>query len=411
MTTLAVNDSLAKRLRKAAARALPFLLCAAATGAAFATYLDNVAPGLATAAVAAVWLGSRAGGAARTLLVNLAGICLVLTAFEIYASFAYQRVQPVYDVLVRDGGGAYFRADPELGYAATGNTKVRSRLYLERTPAYDVVYTIDSRGLRAHPGGHPDSPFAILFFGCSFVFGEGVNDDETLPFQFETLDPPHRKALNFGLHGYGPHHMLALLQASRESASLGGSRPEYAVYIALSDHVRRVAGRAQWDTGGPRFVLRPDGFVTRRAAWEQHAFQDTCSLLARSKLGSHMLDLTLFRTDPMVASFSELELYVAVVVQSAHVFEQRYEGARFVVVLDDGIGGAVAWPPWFDVASALRAKGLTVLRAVDLMPASQDDPALSIARDGHPSPLANRLLARALVLRLPPSSAESLPAP
>ena len=49
--------------------------------------------------------------------------------------------------------------------------------------------------------------------GCSVTFGLWVNDDETMPYVAQYAS--HYRPYNYGVSGYGPHHMLAQLQ-SRE---------------------------------------------------------------------------------------------------------------------------------------------------------------------------------------------------
>ena len=47
---------------------------------------------------------------------------------------------------------------------------------------YDVVYSFDERGNPA--SSQPSEPLAhsqVVFLGGSFMFGEGLNDQETLP--------------------------------------------------------------------------------------------------------------------------------------------------------------------------------------------------------------------------------------
>jgi len=48
-------------------------------------------------------------------------------------------------------------------------------------------------------------------FGGSWVFGEGLNDNETLPYYLQQIFPDY-KVTNFGFHGWGPHNALYLLE-------------------------------------------------------------------------------------------------------------------------------------------------------------------------------------------------------
>ena len=100
-----------------------------------------------------------------------------------------------------DGGAAKLRKDQHytrgysqplranggpLGYAPYPNRVVEAWKIVGSDRIYDVTYTIDSHGLRKTPGitASAAARSAFLFFGGSFTFGEGLNDDETLPYQF-----------------------------------------------------------------------------------------------------------------------------------------------------------------------------------------------------------------------------------
>lgn len=80
---------------------------------------------------------------------------------------------------------------------------------------YNVPFTIDTKGYRymAH-NGRDDAP-VILFVGDSFVFGSGVNDDETIPARFyQSIQKAGRseRVINAGFPAYGPYNYLRRFQ-------------------------------------------------------------------------------------------------------------------------------------------------------------------------------------------------------
>src|SRR5262249_47552580 len=91
------------------------------------------------------------------------------------------------------------------------------------------------------------------FFGDSFTFGDGVNDDETLPNVFSILSG--MRVLNFGVGGYGPHHILRLLERDIPK-KITSSNACLMVYTAVGEHIRRAAGRASWDQNGPLYEIQ-----------------------------------------------------------------------------------------------------------------------------------------------------------
>jgi len=88
---------------------------------------------------------------------------------------------------------AFFQRDAWLGYRLAPNSRVVASRKKGEEILYEVVYSIDAEGRRDTPTAHlqPDPQF-MLFFGGSYTFGEGVNDDETMPAQVSQLAPKYR---------------------------------------------------------------------------------------------------------------------------------------------------------------------------------------------------------------------------
>ena len=79
---------------------------------------------------------------------------------------------------------------------------------------HNGTYTTDAYSRRVTPIDHLEQRSSfLLFFGCSVTFGLWVNDDETMPYVAQYAS--HYRPYNYGVSGYGSHHMLAQLQ-SRE---------------------------------------------------------------------------------------------------------------------------------------------------------------------------------------------------
>jgi len=157
--------------------------------------------------------------------------------------------------LTPDGAAraAYVRDDPDLGYSPVPGARVRAVRRAGDRTIYDVLYTIDADGHRL-THGDPAGP-DVLFFGCSFTFGEGLVDADALPEQLSAALGRRAHVVNLGFHGYGPHQMLRALEIGRVRVPAGA----HVIYQGLSDHVRRAAGKAPWDTYGPLYEVDGDG--------------------------------------------------------------------------------------------------------------------------------------------------------
>ena len=89
----------------------------------------------------------------------------------------------------------------------------------------------------AEGASEPDK-FAC-FLGCSFTFGKGVQDAETLPAQFQYLNSTYR-SYNFGCNGFGPHQVLRQLETSVISEQISQTTG-FGMYLFIEDHLRRAA--------------------------------------------------------------------------------------------------------------------------------------------------------------------------
>jgi len=83
---------------------------------------------------------------------------------------------------------------------------------------------------------------SILFFGCSFAFGEGLNDSETFPFQLIKDAGEKYTGRNFAFHGYETQQMLALLEDRKfVDEAVGKAQIKYVFYEMIPDHVKRTS--------------------------------------------------------------------------------------------------------------------------------------------------------------------------
>ncbi|MGH6823697.1 MAG: SGNH/GDSL hydrolase family protein, partial [Methylocella sp.] len=117
---------------------------------------------------------------------------------------------------------------------------------------YVADYTIDANLLRQTISGEKGT--AIVFFGDSFTFGDGVNDAETLPQAFADLLDRKVRVLNLGFTGYGPQQFLRELETGLFDPLIG-SRPRLFIFMTAAWHAERTACKASWTPHAPRYAL------------------------------------------------------------------------------------------------------------------------------------------------------------
>ena len=198
----------------------------------------------------------------KILFFNLSAVFIALFIYESYlwiSNLSSTRGKSIQ----KEGTyvtGKYWAPHPFLGYGPRTDGVFTSKKSVNHQVIYDVSYTIKD-GLRYTPGSNEKSPNCVLFFGCSYTFGEGLADTSTLPFYFNRFEDQKYRVINYGFHGYGPHQMLANVE-NRVAADLQGCGGEkIAIYSFASFHIERTAGRATWDQDGPRYEIINDSLM------------------------------------------------------------------------------------------------------------------------------------------------------
>jgi hypothetical protein len=285
------------------------------------------------------------------------------------------------------------RPDQELGYALTPGVRVSATRKWADSTLFRVTYTITDAGVRRTRGNPLGDTW--LFIGCSLTFGEGVEDDETLPARFSEQLGWKANVVNLSTSGYGPHQMLRLLETGR----LGGVRPpvKHVIYQAIPNHVARAAGRAMWDLDGPSYRISGDS-IQFAGPFHGSAGIRALQILRRSDLG-RLLDQRYRHKPP---SDAEIDLYARIVEKAAALTEKKL-GAQFSILFWDNDGDRTTKR----IFDRLVSTGLPVIRATSFLTRRELD-SLRIPHDNHPTPEVYRRLAAGLAAyfgETPPSKA------
>ena len=331
------------------------------------------------------------GGAHRrqAVLVTLVATAISLLLVEL----VFWRMLDGAPHLVSAHAFGYLERDAALGVRHISSRHYQGEMRTsDGQLVYRADYSFDAFGRRVTSTGGPPGSRAILFFGCSYVEGSGVNDAETIPSQV-AMRTRQYDVLNYGLGSSGPQQMLVQLQQrdfDREGVAAGAEH--IGVYTFLSFHVERAIGSMQVVTtfgrNFPFFDLDGSDHLVNRGTF---ATGRPLRMLAYRALNkSHVVRYALRHwTDwPMSPSARDLQTTAAIVAESKAVFMRRFPRGRFLVVIYPGTRQA-AMRPW------LSAQGLEVLDLSGLF--DPKAPGLSISIDGHPTPAANAILAQRIV--------------
>lgn len=354
---------------------------------------------------------------AKALWVNFAVVALTLGAAELYFYKAYFSEEPPRETEYSEDETNRGNTDivdlfhhRVLGWGPANGRSFVERARFENKLLYQVKYTIDDHGLRiASPSVDTQrrKSNCLLFFGDSFTFGEGVKDDETMPYRVSEKTKRRYQAYNFAFLGYGPHHMLTQLQEGLVDAAIE-CKPAVAIYQALPDHVSRAAGLEAWSQFGPKYVSakdslvlwkgrfeeeKPHGVLGRFRAFHRHLPKDAKRYLEKSA----MYRALLFMHRPV--NDDDIDVFLRIVDRSRQIIESRYTGASFHVVFWDFSGEN---PVESKIIDGLKQQGIPVHLISTILPEyrGHEERFKIHHADGHPNPLAHDLVADYIVKRI-----------
>jgi hypothetical protein len=264
----------------------------------------------------------------------------------------------------------------DLGSSPVPNTATEFREFLDGRLIGDVTYRIDASGLREIPFAVQGRPHKVAFFGCSFMFGHGVEEDQTLPYYFVQEAKGTFEGFNFAGEGWGPHQMLREIETGfvRQVAGV----PDLAIYEAIPDHLRRVAGRAPWESGPQYRLCRGD------EACYSGPFHSVYYETYRRWLDESWTMKFIENHFAHFSRSSDIPLFLAVLKRTRTLLEEH--GTRFVIVLWDQNELAET------MMRTLRANQFDVIALSSIVPESEMKQQLT-QLDRHPSPATNKAIA------------------
>jgi hypothetical protein len=333
----------------------------------------------------------------RAILFNLGIVAILLASTEGYF-IIHEYTPPIYP------DGHFFVPDDVLGWAPAKGVKAHALKYgaagLLHGPKgllFDRTYTIDSNGLRVAPSyRHDDLAGTILFFGCSFTFGEGLSDNETMPYQVGLQSGGRYRSFNFAFEAYGPNQMLAAIDHGNVRRIVD-TTPQSAFYLALPSHVWRAAGRVAWGGHAPRYVLdadgtpRQEGFLgDRKPLDERLGIRRGVRQLRKSALWRRLSSGDYRIND------DDIRLYFAVVQRSQELLVAQYPGLQFHVILWPNQDAPQQLYAYEKMREGFRRMGIRLHLVDDILPGFTRDrsPYILSSVDHHPNALADRLLAQ-----------------
>ncbi|MDF7820079.1 hypothetical protein P1X15_20840 [Runella sp. MFBS21] len=279
-----------------------------------------------------------------------------------------------------------YRLDNQLGILPKASQTFHWRKTCDNQyDIYNVTFSTDSFSRRITPPSNNNTNKYALFFGCSFTFGEGLQDYQTLPFFFQDLKPQF-KSYNYAFNSFTTTHMLAHLNRPdfrREITEKEG----VAFYVFYEGHIDRNIPSMSWGRSWNGNYLVYDKNSTPKTTVIAQSRPIKYWLFNKAK---DMALINLFKIDYPLKITKQHTLKTADIIEDAyHTYVQKFDNNNFFVLVYPGSQLPVL------VKQRLQCLNIKILEYTELFSIKNIE--YWIKYDGHPNELANRRVAEEII--------------
>lgn len=162
----------------------------------------------------------------------------------------------------------------------------------------------------------------IILYGCSFTYGEKLNNNET--FSYQLANYVKRPVYNFGIKGHCIQHALFMVRKDEHYKNF--TEPEYVIYTYIPAHLNRLLNTNYWgNTSYLQYKVKNNHLVQINSIfkfWHPTIFYNTTKEVIYNK----WLDKNKTkRYNLMKLYFNELR----------DAFHKHYPNTKFVILLYD----------------------------------------------------------------------------
>ena len=373
-----------------------FLLVVLAVGLALQSALWAC---VAAAVMGVVGVVTLRGNRWRSGALLATALVLSLVALDLFAGLLSPKAMNM-GVVTRTIPQWWPPPDPILGFRPKPDSEVIATATWGTETVYRQTYHFDAATARVTPPA-PAPADTYLFIGDSFIFGQGLPDDETMPSQFAKQNAPGARSVNLGVPGYGPNHLVRAFEAGLYDRYTDGKVKAVVTWI-IPAHLQRVTGDGSWLGSSPRYVL-DKGVLRFTGSFNEHRWRDPIA-------GLHYLLGEQFAFIEAIGQRQrqeeQMELFLAMMAKLQAEARAKF-GAPLIIIYswpDETTrnlygNSKVEQPLLVETLVKLRKLGAPMVSVAD---ATQGETAerLLIPHDGHPSAYSTERIAAALKKQL-----------
>ncbi len=274
--------------------------------------------------------------------------------------------------------------DPDLGYRHHPSSQVKHIVRSDTQIIYDAIYSFDQYSRRYAPVEDlPSRKKFVIFYGCSYTYGNGLNDNQTLHYFLGKLNKNYYP-YNYAIGATGPNSMLALVQQNKFHEQIPQANGTF-IYVYADFHTDRALGHypsVTWLRDTPYYEMDKNGGLSRHGSF----------LTGRPIFTKLLMNLQIvfqfmgYGNNIIPAIKDKDHLYIcALINETKKEFLRQYPQSNFVLYMHP----TSRIPPILE--TCLQKNEIAYFKGKPL-----PENGMSIPIDGHPNEQANRLIAEEL---------------
>jgi hypothetical protein len=292
---------------------------------------------------------------------------------------------------------------PILGFRPKPDSEVLGTATFGPQTLYRQTYHFDADGARVTPPA-PTGADTYLFIGDSFIFGQGLPDDQTLAAQFAKASDLKVRAVNLGVPGNALNHLVRAFEAGLLDP-YASQRVKAVVTWIIPAQLARVTGDGSWLGSSPRYEL-DNGVLRHTGSFNEYRLLHPIAA-AKYFLGEQFAFIDAIGMKQRQEQ--QVELFVAMLVRLQQYARDKF-GAPLIVLYawpdensrPGGFGASEFAQPWLvEILDRLRKLGIPLV-SVNALTSPYPASRVTIPEDGHPNGFTNELVAAELKRRLLP---------
>jgi hypothetical protein len=290
--------------------------------------------------------------------------------------------------------------EPVLGYRLLPNLTVVETATRGTETVFRVTYHSTADSTRVTPPAPPGAD-TYLFMGSSFMFGQGLPDDESMPSQFAHLTGDKVRAVNFSIQGYGINHLVRAFEAGLLDKYKEGSRVAAVITWITPSQIEWGTGDGNWLLNSPRYVIE-DGVPRYTGSFLHHRL--TNPIAGATYLLHKYIPFTR-QIGEAQRQAEQADLFVALIVRLQQLAREHLGAPLYVLYSWPVERGpqdnpsSSDYPPLLKVLDRLREAHVPLI-SVNEFTKGYSATELLIPYEGHPTLLTTRLVAAGLKKRL-----------